>query len=37
MSKWTYFEAQQWASSFLWAAGMGPATPQFILEKVHDW
>ncbi|MGZ9850718.1 peptide chain release factor N(5)-glutamine methyltransferase [Limosilactobacillus ingluviei] len=37
MSKWTYFEAQQWASSFLKAAGMDPATPQFILEMIHDW
>ncbi|HJA73846.1 MAG TPA: peptide chain release factor N(5)-glutamine methyltransferase [Candidatus Limosilactobacillus faecipullorum] len=37
MSKWTYFEAQQWASSFLKAAGMDPSTPQFILEMIHDW
>ena len=37
MSKWTYFEAQQWASSFLKTAGMDPSTPQFILEMIHDW
>lgn len=37
MSKWTYFEAQQWASSFLAETGMDPATPQFILEMIHDW
>lgn len=36
-SNWTYFEAQWWASSFLREAGMDPATPQFILEMIHDW
>lgn len=36
-SNWTYFEAQRWASSFLREAGMDPATPQFILEMIHDW
>lgn len=37
MSKWTYFEAQQWAINQLADTGMDLQSPAFILSMIHDW
>lgn len=35
--QWTYFQAQQWASSFLRAAHKDASAAQFVLTMLHEW
>lgn len=37
MSNWTYFQAQQWASSFLKKLNQDPYAPEFVLKMIHGW
>lgn len=35
--QWTYFKAQQWASSFLRTAEKDESAAQFVLMMLHEW